>query len=406
VEALIIDGVRTPRSRGKPDGALHSVHPQELLAATLKALADRTDLRLEDIDDVVAGNASGEGDHAMCVARLAVLAAGWPDSVPGITVNRYCGSGQNAVAFAAMGVMSGQQRLVVAGGVESMSRFRGAAGAMDADNLKLRQRVPLVPQGISADLLAAIYGISRRELDAYGKLSHDRAIAAQKEGRFDRSLIAVVGEDGELLLDRDEMPRANTSLEGLAQLKPSFEKLGAMEIPGFEASFDELALRRYPDIPSIDHVHHAGNSSGVSDGASAILVAGSDYAKANGLQPRARIVQTAALGGEPTAMLSVPPAVSKRCLELAGLTIADIDLWEINEAFAVVPLLTMRELGIDPAKMNVNGGAIALGHPIGGTGPMLIQTALDELERRGQQRALIAMCTGGGMATATIIERI
>jgi acetyl-CoA C-acetyltransferase len=406
--ALIIDGVRTPRGRGKANGSLHHIHPQELLAQVLCALVDRVGVDPADVEDVIAGNGIMEGDHGSDIARLSVLAAGWPISVPGTTLNRFCGSGQQAVTFAAMSVVSGQQDLVVGAGVESMSRWPVADGVVtiDGGNANLRRRHPMVPQGVSADLIATLEGFSRTDVDSYALQSQQRAAKALAEDRFANSVIPVRNEDGTVALADDEFARPSTTMAGLAKLAPSFLDLGRSTFPGFDVSFDEMCKQVYPQVPEVDHVHHAGNSSGVVDGASAVLIASARYAKAHGVQPRARIVHTAVIGAEPVIMLTAPGPASELCLRKAGMSIDDIDLWEINEAFAAVPLKTIRDLKLDPERVNVNGGAIALGHPIGGTGPMLIQTALDELERTDRSTALITMCTGGGMGTATIIERV
>jgi acetyl-CoA C-acetyltransferase len=411
-EAWIIDGVRTPRGKGKPNGALHHIHPQDLLAQCLNALVQRTGVPTTEIEDVIAGNAAGVGDHGADIARLAVLRAGWDTTTPGLTINRFCGSGQQAVGMAATGVLSGHQDLVIGGGVESMSRpfragYDGVPSTMDGDNPLLREKYPLVPQGISADLIATVEGFSRTQCDELAVLSQERAAKAIAEGRFEKSVIPVLNEDGSVALDHEEHPRPGTTLDALAKLPPSFEEMGRTPWDKFGGeTFDEMCKRAYPHIDKVEHVHHAGNSSGVVDGASAILVASSDYAKAHGLKPRARIRMTAAVGAEPVIMLTAPAPAAKRALQKAGMTTKDIDLWEINEAFAAVVLKAVRDLGIELDNVNVNGGAIALGHPIGGTGPMLIQTALDELERTDKETALITMCTGGGMGTATIIERI
>ena len=402
-EAWIIDGARTPRGKGKASGALHSVHPQELLATVLGALEARG-LNPSDIDDVVMGNGEHAGDHANDIARSAVLTAGWPVTVPGLTLNRFCGGGQQAVMAAATGVLAGWQDLVVAGGVESMSRH-SYGQPLDAGNAKLRQRYPLVPQGIAADLIATLEGFSRTDVDTFAVLSQDRAAAAAKEGRFSRSLVPVRGDDGEVILDRDEHPRPGTTVESLAGLPASFERSGAKVRDGGR-SYDYMCRDTYPEAGPIVHVHHAGNSSGVVDGAAAVVVASSDYATAHGLQARARIVTGAVRGAEPVIMLTAPGPAAEACLAKAGMTAADIDLWEINEAFAAVPLKVIRDLKLDVEKVNVNGGAIALGHPIGATGAMLFQTVIDELERRDLSTGLVAMCTGGGMATATIVERV
>ena len=407
-EVWIIDGVRTPRGKGKPTGALHHVHPQELLAQVLRALTERTGIDPADVDDVVIGNADQRDDHGDDIARLAVLLAGWPIEVPGVTLNRFCGSGQQAVTFAAMGIAAGWQHLVVAGGVESMSRYRPRSGgpALDGGNPALRARYPLVPQGISADLIATLEGFTRADVDAFALRSQQKAAKAIADGRFANSIIPVRDADGNVLLDRDEHPRPETTAESLAALEPAFARMGTKIREPEGLSYDQMCLQVYPQLSKIDHVHHAGNSSGVVDGASAMLLSSPEYATAHGLRPRARVVATAVAGAEPVIMLTAPGPASEKALRQAGMTVADIDLWEINEAFAAVPMKVIRDLGIDEDKVNVNGGAIALGHPIGATGPMLLQTALDELERRDLSTALVTMCTGGGMATATIIERI
>jgi acetyl-CoA C-acetyltransferase len=407
-EAWIIDGVRSPRGKGKANGSLHHVHPQEVLAQVLNALVERAGVDPALVDDVIIGNGNSVGDHGACIGRMAVLAAGWPVEAPGITLNRFCGSGQQAVTYAAMGVQAGHQRLVVAGGVESMSRWPvdDAPPDFTSGNAALREAFPLVPQGISADLIATIEGFDRAAVDAFALKSQQRAAVAMAEGRFDRSVVPIHNPDGTVALAADEHPRPGTTMDGLAKLSPSFAALGATVFPGYDRSFDDMCRQVYPSIDAVDHVHHAGNSSGVVDGASAVLVAAPDFARAHGLAPRARVRMSAVAGAEPVIMLTAPGPASRRCLERAGMTVGDIDLWEINEAFAAVPLKTMRDLDLDPEKVNVNGGAIALGHPIGATGAMLIQTALDELERRDLATALITMCTGGGMGTATIIERV
>ena len=407
-EAWIIDGLRSPRGKGKSNGSLHHIHPQELLAQVLNALAARTGIDNADVDDVIVGNGNPAGDHGACIGRMAVLAAGWPVEAPGITLNRFCGSGQQAVTFAAMGIQAGHQDLVVGGGIESMSRWPvdNAPPDFTSGNAALRAQFPLVPQGISADLIATIEGFSRNDVDAFAVESQDRAAKAIAEGAFERSVVAIHNPDGSIALEVDEFTRPGTTTEGLSALKASFATMGSQVFEGFTTSFDEMCKQAYPDIDHVEHVHHAGNSSGVVDGASAVLLASPDYARAHGLKPRARIVMSAVAGAEPVIMLTAPGPASKKCLQRAGMSVGDIDLWEINEAFAAIPMKTMRDLGVDPAKVNVNGGAIALGHPIGATGGMLIQTALDELERRDLTTALITMCTGGGMGTATIIERV
>ncbi len=407
-EAWIIDAVRSPRGRGKPGvGSLSHIHPQRCMAQVLNGLKDKVGFDPADIEDVVAGCGTGSGDHAHDIARMSVLDAGWPLSVTGVTLHRFCGSGQQAVNFAAMGVISGMQEAVIGGGVEFMSRYAPLhANGFHANNEHLFKLHPQVPQGISADLIATIEGFSREDVDGYAVESQARAFKAIEEGRFKNALVPIYNEDGSLALDRDEHPRPGTTLESMAGLKPSFEAMGAALVEGYPKSFDEMARDRYPEVGDINHVHHAGNSSGVVDGASAVLVTSPDYAKAHGLKPRARIVATATAGTEPLIMLTAPAPAAQRCLKKAGMTKNDIDLWEINEAFASVVLKFLKDMDISHDVMNVDGGAIALGHPIGATGGMLIGTAVDQLERLDKERALIAMCTGGGMGTATIIERI
>jgi acetyl-CoA C-acetyltransferase len=408
-EAWIIDAVRTPRGKGKMDvGALSHTHPQELMAATLRALEQRNrNVSVKDVEDVVVGCVSQAKEQGACIARNAVLLAGWPQEVTGVTLNRFCGSGLQGVNFAFMGVLSGQQDLAVGGGVESMSRvpMGSDGGGLDGLNPDLSAVHPIVPQGISADLIATLEGFSREELDRFALGSQRKANAALADGRFKHSVVPVKDKAGKTVLDRDEYPRPATTLEGLGQLEPAFVKLGAYA-PNQRESFDQMALRVYPNAKCVEHRHTAGNSSGIVDGAAAILFASSDYAKAHGLKPRARVRATATIGAEPVIMLTAPGPASRRALAKAGMQVGDIDLWEINEAFACVPMKTMRDLEIDPEKVNVNGGAIALGHPLGATGAVLLNTALDELERRKQATALVTLCIGGGMGIATIIERI
>jgi acetyl-CoA C-acetyltransferase len=408
-DAYILESVRTHRGRGKAGkGALSGVHPQELLAQSLNRLAEKSGLAKADVDDVVIGCVTQAGEQGACIARLAVLAAGWPDGVTGVTLNRFCGSGAQAVNFAAMGIMSGQQEVTIGGGVESMSRCpMGSDGAMlDGHNLALRKKVPMVPQGISADLIATIEKIDRKAVDAFALESQKKAARAMEEGRFAKSLFPVVDESGKVLLEKDEFPRPSTTAEGLAQLEASFATMGATKVGPNGETMDELARLRYPAVAAIEHIHHAGNSSGIVDGAAVLLLASKDYAHKHGHKPRVRIRAVATAGAEPVIMLTAPTPASKKALAIAGMKPADIDLWEINEAFAVVPLQTIRNLDIDPARVNVNGGAIALGHPLGATGAVLIGTALDELERTGKATALITLCIGGGMGVATIIERV
>jgi acetyl-CoA C-acetyltransferase len=409
-EAWIIDGLRTPRGKGKATGALHHVHPQELLAQVLNSLAERTGLDPAQVEDVVIGNAEMNGDHGASIGRLAVLHAGWPVEVPAVTLNRYCGSGQQAITFGAMGILSGHQDLVVAGGVESMSRWGADGGqgepTMIGRNPELAARYPIVPQGISGDAIATLEGFSRTDVDTFAAGSQAKAEKALADGRFDRSLIAVTNADGSVALDHEEFPRPGTTVESLAGLKPAFAAMGSAQIEGFPQTFDEMVLARYPQLTAVDHVHTGGNSSGVVDGAGLVLLASSDYAKGQGWAPRARIRATAVAGADPVLMLTAPTPAVEKVLAKAGMSVGDIDLWEINEAFAAIPLKTMRDLSIDPDKVNVNGGAIALGHPIGATGAILLQTVVDELERRDLRTGLVVMCTGGGMGTATIVERV
>jgi acetyl-CoA C-acetyltransferase len=408
-QAYVIDAVRTPRGRGRAGkGALSGVHPQELLAQTLNALAERARFPREAVEDVVVGCVSQVKEQGANLARNAVLAAGYPEIVTGVTLNRFCGSGLQACNFAAMGVMSGQQDLVIGGGVESMSRvpMGSDGGGMDGDNLALRSRVFQVPQGISADLIATLEGMSREELDRFALGSQTRAASAIQSGYFAKSLLKVTSPEGQVLLERDEHPRPETTFEGLSALEPAFEKLGAMTLGPDGATLDAMALRRYPEAGSIRHLHHAGNSSGIVDGAAAVLFASEAAVSKYGLKPRARIRALATAGAEPVIMLTAPVPASQRALDKAGLKVSDVDLWEINEAFAAIPLYTQRKLNIDPERINVNGGAIALGHPLGATGAVLLGTALDELERRDRNVALVTLCIGGGMGVATVLERV
>ncbi len=407
-EAWIIDGMRSPRGRGKPGvGSLSEIHPQRIMAQVLNGLQEKAGFDPADVEDVIAGCGAGSGDHAHDIARMSVLDAGWPISAPGVTLHRFCGSGQQSVNFAAMAIQAGHQDLVIGGGVESMSRYApNHTDGFTANNPHLFEQYPLIPQGISADLIATIEGFSREDCDQYAVRSQERAGVAIEEGRFKQSLVPIYREDGTLALDRDEHPRPGTTLESLEGLNASFEKMGKTLFEGQVKTFDQICSEVYPDVKEVNHVHHAGNSSGVVDGASAILLSSPEYAKANGLKPRARIVMSATAGTEPVIMLTAPGPAAEICLKKAGMTKKDIDLFEINEAFASVVLKFQKDLDVEDDIINVNGGAIALGHPIGGTGPMLIQTVLDELERQDKSTALIAMCTGGGMGTATIIERI
>jgi len=407
-EAWIIDAVRSPRGKGEENGALHNVHPQRILAQVLNALRDRNGFDTANVDDVVMGCGAGSGDHSMDIARMAALDAGWSLDAPGVTLNRFCGSGQQAVNFAAAGIRAGFQDIVVACGVEIMSRPAALhVDGFTANNKHLRDQYNMVAQGISADLIATTEGFTREECDALAVDSQARAAEALKEGRFDRALVPIFHDDGSLALDHEEFPRPGTTAEQLAKLNPSFEAMGAMtNNDGSGLTIDQTALLAYPGFDKITHVHHGGNSSGVVDGASAVLVASPEAAKANGWTPRARVVMTAVAGTEPVIMLTAPGPATKKVLAKAGMTLDDIDLIEVNEAFASVVLKFLRDTGADWNKCNVNGGAMALGHPIGATGGMLIGTVVDELERQDKQFGLVTMCTGGGMGTATIIERI
>jgi acetyl-CoA C-acetyltransferase len=406
-EAWIIDTARSPRGTGKPGkGGLAHLHPQRVLAQVLDALRERVGFDPADVDDVVAGNGAHVGDHAHDIGRMAVLDAGWPITVPGVTLNRFCGSGQQAVTFAAMGVLAGHQDLVIGCGVESMSH--AAANGTDgfhANNEHLLALHPQVPQGLSADLIASLDGYTRAQCDALAAESQRRASVALEEGRFERSLVPILNADGSMALDREQHPRPGTTAESLAELAPSFPKMMEWSMAQSPHTMAELIAQKYPGV-DMRHVHHAGNSSGVVDGAGAVLVASPDYARAHGLVPRARIVMSAVAADEPLIMLTAPGPAALKCLARAGMTMNDIDLLEVNEAFASVVLRFLRDTGADPAKVNVNGGAMALGHPIGATGAMLIGTLVDELERQNLSTGLVAMCTGGGMGTATIIERI
>ena len=404
----ILDALRTPRGRGKAGkGGLSSVHPQELLATVLRALSARTGIT-GDIDDVVAGCVSQVNEQGADIARNAALAAGLPDVVTGVTLNRFCGSGLQAVNFAAMGIASGMQDVVVAGGVESMSRvpMGSDGGGIDGNNLALRAKVFQVPQGISADLIATREGFSRADLDAFALSSQKKTGVAIAEKRFARSLVSVNGPDGHVLLAADEHPRPDSTIEALTKLEPSFVGMGAAAVGSKGETLDQIAMARYPEVKAIQHVHTAGNSSGIVDGAAAVMLASEDYVQAHGLKPRAKIVSIATFGAEPVIMLTAPAPASRKALAKAKMKPADVDLWEINEAFATVPLQTVRELGIDIARVNVNGGAIALGHPLGATGAMLLGTAVDELERQGKSIAVVTLCIGGGQGIATVIERV
>jgi len=400
-EALLYDHVRSPRGRGRPDGALHEITPVALASQVLAALRDRSGLDTALLDDVVLGCVSPIGEQGANIARVAALQAGYAESVPGQQLNRFCASGLEAVNSAAAQVMSGQSGLAIGGGVESMSRVPIGAdgGAWPVDPAVAFPR-HFVPQGISADLIATLDGHSREDVDAYAVESQRRAAAAWSSGWFSRSIAPVRDVIGQVVLDRDEHMRPGTTLADLAGLKPAFA------IPGEQAGFDTVAIQRYPQVEAIRHVHTAGNSSGIVDGAAAVLVGNRKIARKLGLRPRARIRAFASVGSEPTIMLTGPAAASRKALRLARMTTQDIDLWEINEAFASVVLRYVRDMGLPPDRVNVNGGAIAMGHPLGATGAILLGILLDELERRGLATGLVTLCIGAGMGTATIIERV
>jgi len=407
-EAWIVDAARTPRGIGKiGKGALADIHPQRILSTVFKALAERNNLETADIDDVIAGCGTQAGKQGLCIARMAALDAGYNTVAPGFSLDRFCGSGLTAVNLAAMGIMSGIQNLVVAGGVESMSHGATLSNSafIDSGNLALRKLIPQPHQGVCGDLIATLEGFTRQDVDSLALESQVRADVAIKQGRFDRSLVPVYADDGSLALDHEQFPRPQTTAEGLASLRPAFAGMYEMPLSEDGESYGKLVRRVYPDT-EINHVHTAGNSSGVVDGAGALVLASPDYARAHGLKPRARIRAMATVGDDPTLMLNAPVPAARKALAQAGMQVTDIDLFEINEAFAVVPLKFMRDLNIDPAIVNVNGGAMALGHPIGATGAIILGTLLDELERRDLSIGLVTMCAAGGMAPAAIIERI
>ena len=415
-EAYIIDAVRTPRGVGKPGkGALSHMHPQHLAAAVLKAIAERNNLNTADVNDIIWSTSSQRGKQGGDLGRMAALDAGYDVRSSGTTLDRFCGGGITSVNLGAATIMSGMEDLVISGGTEMMSLTSSmaaedqAAGKppmmMGSGNERLARVHPQSHQGVCGDAIASREGITRADVDALGLESQRRAAQAIKEGRFDRSVIKVFNDDGSVALDREEYPRPETTAEGLAGLKPAFAAMADFPLDENGTTFRKLINQKYPDL-KIEHMHHAGNSSGVVDGAAAVLLASKDYAEKNGLKPRARIVAFANQGDCPTLMLNAPVPAAQRVLAKAGLTTDDIDLWEINEAFAVVAEKFIRDLKLDRDKVNVNGGAIALGHPIGATGSILIGTVLDELERRDLKRGLVTMCAAGGMAPAIIIERV
>lgn len=398
--AYVFDALRTPRGKGKKDGSLHEVKAIDLLTTLLRALRDRQDLDPNKVDDVILGCVTPLGEQGGNIARAAVLHAGWGNHAPGVTLNRFCGSGLEAVNLAAAKVASGFDDLVVAGGVESMSRnpMGSDGGALFLDPAVNGGQL-FVPQGVGADLIGTIEGFSRDDVDAFAEGSHQKAAKAWTEGRFNRSVVPVRDMNGLIILDHDETVRPNCSTQALAGLRPSFAKMGAM-------GFDATALRRYPEVEAVNHLHHAGNSSGIVDGAALVLIGSKEAGEALGLKPRARIRSVAAIGSEPTIMLTGPAPASEKALSKAGLKASDIDLWEINEAFAAVVLKAQKDLQIDPDRINVHGGSIAMGHPLGATGAILLGTALDALEDRDENLALCTLCVGGGMGVATVLERV
>ncbi len=399
-EAFIYDAIRTPRGRGKSSGSLYEVKPVRLLTTLMHEMQRRHDLDTSQVEDVVVGCVTPVGDQGAVIAKTAALAAGWALDVAGVQVNRFCASGLEAVNMAAQKVRSGWEDLVVAGGVESMSRVpMGSDGGAWALDPETNLATSFVPQGIGADLIATLDGFSRDMVDDFGVASHRKAAAAQRSGHFQRSVVPVRDDLDLAILERDETIRPDTSLEKLGQLAPSFAKIGAM-------GFDAVALRKYPQVARIEHVHHAGNSSGIVDGAALVLVGSEEAGKRLGLAPRARIVSAALVGTDPTIMLTGPVPATRKALRKAGLGIDDIDLFEVNEAFAAVVMRFMRELDVPEEKINVNGGSIAMGHPLGATGAMLLGTLIDELERRQLRRGLVTLCVGGGMGIATVVERL
>ena len=399
-DALIYDAVRTPRGKGKKDGSLHEVTPVHLLKNLFDAVKDRNSLDTSRVDDVVLGCVTPVGEQGADIARTAVLYADWDQSVAGVTQSRFCASGLESVNLAAMKVMSGQEDLVVAGGVESMSRWpMGSDGGAMIMDPRVSAKMDFVPQGIGADMIATLEGWSRDDVDAYAVTSQQKAAKAQGEGRFAKSVIPVTDLNGTVVLDRDETIRGDTTTEGLGGLKPSFAQMGAM-------GFDATGIRKYPQIEAINHVHHAGNSSVIVDGASLVMVGSPQIGKELGLKARARVRSVAVTGTDPTIMLTGPGPASLKALKKAGMNASDIDLWEVNEAFAAVVLRAIRDLDIDPDRVNVNGGAIAMGHPLGATGAILLGTVIDELERQDKSTAAITLCVGGGMGIATIVERV
>ena len=399
-EAYVFDALRTPRGKGKKDGSLYEVKPINLLSGLLTDLQQRHQFDTSQVDDVVMGVVSPVGEQGSVIPKVAALKAGWDFRCSGVQINRFCASGLEAVNMAAQKVRSGWEDLVVAGGLESMSRVPiGSDGGAWAQDPETNLQTAFVPQGIGADLIATLEGFSRHDVDAFALESQRRATHAQAQGYFDRSVMPVRDALGNTILGRDEFIKPNTTLEGLGGLKPAFEQMGAM-------GFDQVALTRYPQVERIHHVHHAGNSSGIVDGAAAVLIGSESAAKTHGLTPRARIVATALSGADPTIMLTGPMPAARKALAKAGLRIDQIDLFEVNEAFAAVVMRFMKEMQVPHDKVNVNGGAIAMGHPLGATGAMILGTLIDELHRRGLRYGLATLCVGGGMGIATIVERV
>ncbi|QMW24258.1 acetyl-CoA C-acetyltransferase [Sandaracinobacteroides saxicola] len=401
-EALIYDAVRTPRGKGRKDGSLHEITPIQLATQTLQAIRDRTGIDTADVDDVILGCVAPVGEQGSDIARIAVLNADYAETTAGVQVNRFCASGLEAVNIAAAKVIAGEAMFAIGGGVESMSRVpMGSDGGAWPMDPAVAFKSYFVPQGIGADLIATLDGFSRDDVDAYAVESQRRAARAWEEKRFANSIVPVKDVIGEVVLAHDEFMRPTTDMQSLASLGPSFAMMGE-QMPGFDA----IALMKYPQVERINHVHHAGNSSGIVDGASAVLIGNADMGAKYGIKPRARIRGMASIGSEPAIMLTGPALVTQKLFDRLGMTVADIDLFELNEAFASVVLRMMKHLNIPHEKMNVNGGAIAMGHPLGATGGMILGTVLDELERTGKQTALVTLCVGAGMGTAAVIERI
>ena len=400
-DAFIYDAVRTPRGEGKPTGALNEVSPVRLAATALAAVRDRNGLDTSLVDDVVLGCSEPAGEQGAVIARSAALMADYDQSVPGVQINRFCASGLEAVNMAAAQVMSGQADLVIGGGVESMSRVAmGSSGGAWFADPEVAFKTHYVQQGISADLIATRDGFSRDDVDAYAVESQRRAAEAWDDGRFAGSVAPVTDENGAIILDRDEHVRPDTDMQALAALNPAFDRMGR------DMGFDSVILQRYPEVERIDHVHHAGNSSGIVDGAAAVLVGSGEVGAALGLKPRAHVRGFGSIGSEPSIMLTGPAPVTRKVLARGGMETGDVDLYELNEAFAAVVLLYMRDLGVPHDRINVNGGAIAMGHPLGATGAMILGTLLDELERRDLETGLCTLCIGAGMGVATVIERV